>query len=312
MGLLRRARLRSAPQMGSSMTLIGKRVELELEDIVFATDFSLASKMAGSFAASIAKQYHSTVHIVHLVDLSNMFQIPDGFVNIEFLEKNAEENLGKFKAELALQKIAATINIKGTFNPAQEILQIAGEKSADLIVCGTRGHQGVARLVLGSTAEKMIHHAESPVLTVGPEVAAPSPTGIFERIVYATDFSPEAAKAAILALSFAQDRGSHLYLCHVLPRGDRDHPIDGLELTQQYTAALRSLVPDAAREWCEPECIVEHGYAADGILLLAHRVNADLIVMGARRLSHWFEELKAGIAYQVARAAVCPVLTVRG
>ena len=40
----------------------------------------------------------------------------------------------------------------------------------------------------------------------------------FQRIVYATDFSPEAAKACVFALSFAQDFGAHLYLCHVLPQ----------------------------------------------------------------------------------------------
>ena len=35
-----------------------------------------------------------------------------------------------------------------------------------------------------------------------------------------------------------------------------------------------------AREWCEPECVLEHGVATDGILLLAQRVKADLIVLG--------------------------------
>ena len=41
----------------------------------------------------------------------------------------------------------------------------------------------------------------------------------FQKIVYATDFSPEAAKACVFALSFAQDFGAHLYLCHVVPGG---------------------------------------------------------------------------------------------
>ena len=45
----------------------------------------------------------------------------------------------------------------------------------------------------------------------------------FQRIVYATDFSPEAAKACVFALSFAHYFGAHLYLCHVLPDGPRSN-----------------------------------------------------------------------------------------
>jgi len=66
-----------------------------------------------------------------------------------------------------------------------------------------------------------------------------------------------------------------------------------------------------AREWCEPECVLEHGVAADGILLLAHRVNADLIVLGTRRASHWYDTLKTGVAFQVISSSTCPVLTIR-
>jgi nucleotide-binding universal stress UspA family protein len=161
-------------------------------------------------------------------------------------------------------------------------------------------------------AGQLIHLAECPVLTIGPDVRPPEPTGTFRRIVYATDFSPEAARAAIFALSFAQDSGAHIYLCHVLPESDHHQQVNDQDLTAKYTVALQHLVPDIACEWCEPECVLEHGHAVDGILLLAHRVNADLIVLGTRRFSHWFDFLKPGIAYDVIRSATCPVLTIRG
>ena len=86
-----------------------------------------------------------------------------------------------------------------------------------LLVIGTRGYKGLARLVLGSTAEQLIHQATCPILTIGPGVRPPKLPLSFQRIVYATDFSLEAAKAGVFALSFAQDFGAHLYLCHVLP-----------------------------------------------------------------------------------------------
>jgi nucleotide-binding universal stress UspA family protein len=46
-------------------------------------------------------------------------------------------------------------------------------------------------------------------------------------------------------------------------------------------------------------------------LLLAKRVNADLIVLGTRKASHWYDNFKTGVAFQVISASSCPVLTIR-
>ena len=87
--------------------------------------------------------------------------------------------------------------------------------------------------------------------------------------------------------------------------------MDDNELNVRFTSLLQSLVPDVAREFCEPECVLEHGFAADGILLLAERVKADLIVLGTRTTSHWFDNFKTGVAFQVISTSHCPVLTIR-
>jgi nucleotide-binding universal stress UspA family protein len=294
------------------MTLLGKSVEIALDNILFATDFSPGAEKAGLYVKAIACRYASTVHLVHVIDRSSVLQVPDAGICLDLVRRGGESGLSYVREELASAKIKVKTTLAEALDPSKAILQIARDESANLIVSGTRGHTGVVRLTLGSIAEQLIHHAECPVLTVGPEVPLHSVAAVFERIVYATDFSAEAAKAATVALSLAQDCGAHIYFCHVLPRTGRDHGGDGLELTEKFTAALQRAIPDVAREWCEPECIVEHGYAADGILLLAQRVKADLIVLGTRRFSHWFDSFKAGIAYDVIRAAQCAVLTIRG
>jgi nucleotide-binding universal stress UspA family protein len=52
---------------------------------------------------------------------------------------------------------------------ADEVLQVAREKNADLIVMATHGRTGVRRLLLGSVTEKVIHTAPCPVLAVRSE-----------------------------------------------------------------------------------------------------------------------------------------------
>jgi nucleotide-binding universal stress UspA family protein len=97
----------------------------------------------------------------------------------------------------------------------------------------------------------------------------------------------------------------------VLPEPAGIHQMNDYELNARFTGALQRLVPDVAREWCEPECVLEHGFAADGVLLLAERVKADLIVLGTRKTSHWFDNFKTGVAFQVISNSHCPVLTIR-
>jgi nucleotide-binding universal stress UspA family protein len=294
------------------MTVLGKRVEISLDKILFATDFSPAAERAGLYAKALARRYGAKVQIVHVVDFSAACQIPDAGAWIDRFRQVGGSELEKVRPQFASGGTKVETTLSEGMDPALEILQLAKRESSDLLVIGTRGRNGLARLVFGSVAEQLIHRATCPVLTAGAEVRPPEPTGSFQRIVYATDFSSAATKAAPFAFSFAQENGAHVYLCHVLPEAGNHHPVDDQELTVKYTAALRHMIPEITREWCEPECVVEHGYAADGILLLSDRVKADLIVLGARSFSHWFDSVKPGIAYEVIGAATCPVLTVRG
>jgi nucleotide-binding universal stress UspA family protein len=292
------------------MPVIGNQIEVTLDTILFPTDFSPGAETAKLYVQAIAHRYHAQVRLMHVIDLSAGFDAPDAGLGIDVFRRIGNESLTRVADELGSETLRVETILCEAANPAAAILQATLDNSIDLLVIGTRGHKGLARLVLGSTAEELIHQAGCPTLTIGPGVRPPQEPVCFQRIVYATDFSPEAAKAGVFALSFAQDCSAHLYLCHVAP------PVKGQlndqELNDRFVAALKRLVPDVAREWCEPECVVEHGVAADAIMLLAQRVKADLIVLGTRKVSHWFDVLKDGVAFQVISQSTCPVLTVRG
>ena len=293
------------------MTIIENQIAVTLDTILFATDFSPSAETAKMYVQALAKRYQSRVSLMHVVDLLGAFKTSDAGVSIDFFRRLGEESLGRLKKELDSEHIRAEAVLCEGTDSAAEILGAAQDRHINLLVIGTRGHKGVARLVLGSTAEELIHQAGCPILTIGPGVPPPQLPVSFQRIVYATDFSPEAAKACVFALSFAQDFGAHLYLCHVLPDPEGSGQMNDQELNDRFVSALQRLVPDVAREWCEPECVLEHGFAADGILLLAQRVKADLIVLGTRRTSHWFNNFKTGVAFHVISGSTCPVLTIR-
>ena len=279
--------------------------------ILFATDFSPASERAAPYVSALAKRYSSTVLLTHVVNPLAAFRAPDSGISLDLFLRSAESRLKTAKEEFVSSGIDTRTILSESIDPAKELLRIGKESRAGLITIGTRGQEGLKLFMLGSTAEMLIHEADCPVLTVGPNAGHTSEQLKFDPVVCATDFSPEAAKAFSFILPLADGRGSHVYLCHVLPNLDQTRGADSMKLTREFNVSLNKLIPDAAREWCEPECIVDHGNAADGISLLAQRVKAGLIVLGTRHGSDWFRNIKAGIAFEVIRKAACPVLTVR-
>ena len=293
------------------MRITGTEVKATLTKILLATDFSPEAERAGKFVAAIAKHSSSQVLILHVFDPSGVMHMPDAGIAMDATLRDAEQKLAEGVAQLKAENIQAEGMIGESMQTTTAVLELASERTTELIAIGTRGLGTLGRLTLGSVAQQLIHQAECPVLTVGPHVKNPQPDGKFHRIVCATDFSEDATSAVEFALSFTQSYGAHMYLCHVLPRPDTKHPLDTQEMNEKFKAQLQRLVPGMAREWCDPECVLDHGYAVDGILLLAKRVKADLIVLGTRRFSTWFDIARTGIAYEVIRTATCPVLTVR-
>ena len=294
------------------MPLIEERVSVSVKKILLATDFSSVSEKAAAYARALARRFSSTVEIAHVFDPSVVTSYEEAIVGLPVNERRrtANEDLERLRDDLSASGINARTTLAEGHRPFATLLKIAKDHEVDLIVAGTESKSGVERLILGSTAEEVIRNAECPVLTVGPNAKIPSDSPLaFQTIVYATDFSAEAAKAAVYALSFAQDSGAHLYFCYVLGL-QTDATAKKEFLEGAFQSALERMIPESSYDWCSPECVVEHGNAAKAILELAERVHADLIVLGARKASFWLTHVERGVTPDLLAQATCPVMTV--
>ena len=294
------------------MPLIEERVSVSVKKILLATDFSSVSEKAAAYARALARRFSSTVEIAHVFDPSDVTSYEEAIVGLPVNERRrtANEDLERLRDGFSASGINAQTTSPDGHRPSAGLLKIAKEHAVDLIIAGTQSKSGMERLLLGSTAEQLIRNAECPVLTVGPNARIPGNAPlVFHTIVYATDFSPEAAKAAIFALSFAQDSGAHLYFCYVLGL-QTDTTAKKEFLDRTFQSALKRMIPESSYDWCSPECIVEHGNAAKAILEVAARVQADLIVLGARKASFWLTHIERGLTPDLLAQATCPVMTV--
>jgi nucleotide-binding universal stress UspA family protein len=286
------------------MRTIDLQNQIKFERILLATDFSRGSEVAQAYAVGLAEKDSSTLELATVIALPTMDAISE--CALDSARFSSKEDLQRLANNISGVHVKTKV-LEG-FQRAAAIVDEGIHSHADLIVLGTSSKRGLKKLALGSTAEEVIRTASCPVLTVGPHVTKPSRTPIsFQRIVYATDFSSQAAKGVNLALALGRTEGTQIYLCHVVA----DHKASTCDdCDGKSISSLRALVPDSARCSSEPEFVVEHGKASEAILALAKRVNADLIVLGARKASFWIEFIQTGLTPTLLAAATCPVLTV--
>ncbi len=294
------------------MPVLQEPAAVSMQTILLATDFSWASERAVAYARSLALRFGSTLELVHMVDptVTSSWAAPELEIPPEDKLRRGCERLGEEERKLLATGIPTRTVCRAARKPAEALLELAKEDGVDLIVAGTQSKTGIERLVLGSTAEQLIRAASCPVLTVGPKAKLPGPGPLmFRTVVYANDFSPEATKAAVYALSLAEDAGARLYCCYTVEAEYR-YGETRQALDEGFQKALKARIPESTYDWCTPECVVEHGDPASAILDLAERVGADLIVLGARKSSFWLTRVERGLTPALLAEALCPVLTV--
>lgn len=145
---------------------------MHYQKILIATDFSAASEHALEYATSLARDSGATLLISHVEETPAPSVGGDlYFAQVDYPSPEVRRQLDKVvptDIRVAFEHRLA----HGT--PADEILRIAEEDQADLIVIGTHGRTGLARVLMGSVAEAVMRRATCPVLTVkhAPKSAA--------------------------------------------------------------------------------------------------------------------------------------------
>ena len=136
--------------------------------ILFATDFTEHSLDVAKKAKELAKTNQAQLSVVHVVDYIPITDatygpiIPyDGDLT-EQLMNSAKERLAKLATDLSIDKKHQWLEMG---SPKLELVRIAEENDVDLIVIGSHGRHGLA-LLLGSTANGVLHHATCDVLAV--------------------------------------------------------------------------------------------------------------------------------------------------
>ena len=146
---------------------------MKLERVVVATDFSGVSLVALEAAFNLDLGGDATLYLLHVVDMPvgidptiGWIRPPDDSYNEETMKRLSSLVPENFPKKMTIERSVVV------GSPVAEIARFAKEKEADMIVVGTHGRTGLARMLMGSTAEGLLREAPCQVLVVKPHLAA--------------------------------------------------------------------------------------------------------------------------------------------
>ena len=296
-----------------------------IQTILATTDFSDESRSGVRYAVALAEKMHASVALLHIIEQPSRLSGEESIIlaredsEVTTLAGERLEVLAKLESKSGVT-VTSTVR---TGNPFNEITTAASEDAADLIVIATHGHTGVTRVVLGSTAERVVRHAPCPVLTV-PTRTKPKRTGKtlglrLKKILVPMDFSKLSKDALPWATFLAEQFEAEIILFHVVEKFPIDYLL-GKELTshtivpliKQAEADFEIVASDLAKAFgIKISAAVREGKPHEEICETARTLDADLIVL----TTHGYTGLKhvwlGSTAERVVRHASCPVLVVR-
>ena len=291
--------------------------------LLIPIDDSSCSIHAGTVGLELAKRFHADVLVAHVIeDLPKAYSVGDWG---EALLEKGEGLLENWRKRGVDQKLTLETKVIKGQDTAESIITSAQDNSCDLIVMGTHGRKGLARIFLGSVAERVTRLAKTPVILIRETTSSNTPN--WQRILVALDGSEGSRKALDCADQLAQYMNAELHLLHVIP--DLPPPLvdpiglGGMAAGFSYENILKelehqaSIIMETSGADIKTEKSVfhtaraQHERIASVIINYAKEHHCDLMVMGTHGRTGFDHLLLGSVAQGVAHNAPIPLLLIR-
>jgi nucleotide-binding universal stress UspA family protein len=290
--------------------------------ILVATDLSGPADEAIRQAHDWSTRLGAELAVCHVVPTHHR-------VNALFPQRNATDAIWTVDLERRVSELVEARVMEQTGRPAEGfrlvinagkpeagILEAAAAWNVDLIVIGSRGDTGLARILLGNVSERVVRYAPCSVL-----VARPCPKqGI---VLAATDLSDASFPAVKAGAEQARLRAAKLVVLHNVDLwpppvssvtaglAAAGFPTDPRVLEEQRSAALQRLEEILGRLRIEATCRISHGPPDAEIIRAADELEPELLVIGTHGRTGLSRLALGSVAERVVETANSSVLVVR-
>ncbi|MFZ6013270.1 MAG: universal stress protein [Bacteroidota bacterium] len=278
-----------------------------MKKILVPTDFSKPAQIATEVACDIARKSKADLILLHVVEApaGASFNIEgevdssdnweDRIFTLKLIER-AKKQMTKTLEDARFDGIKVKQELRmGT--PFHGMNTIITEQKVDLVVMGSAGHSKLEEMIIGTNTEKVVRHANCPVLTVHKK---PSSTD-FKNIVYATSMSKDEEVFSRIIRKTQQIYDSTVHLVRINTPGNFQRDAVVKKYMQDFAKKLqlKNYTLNVFNDLSEEE----------GIIYFADSINADLIAMATHGRTGFAHVLAGSIAEDVVSHAKRPVLT---
>ncbi|WP_397363039.1 universal stress protein [Olleya sp. R77988] len=276
-----------------------------MKKIIVPVDFSDHSNYALESAAILAKKYNADILALHMLEISETI-LTKGETDLQaetvFFMKLAEKRFNEFLEQDYLEGVNITPIVKH-FKVFSEVNDVAKEHDADLIIMGSHGSSGLKEIFVGSNTEKVVRHAEVPVLVVKNKPTALS----FDNVVFASDFSENTVTPYINASKLFDKLGSNMHLVSVNTPGDNFNSTSEME---KIVASFLQKADGNLDKLSEVKFINDYT-VEKGVLNYANVSGADVIAVATHGRTGFAHFLSGSISEDIANHSSLPVVTFR-
>lgn len=287
---------------------------ITLTTIVLPVDFSTRSAGVAAHARVLAKQFNASVVLVHVMRPFQLaaegVDVPSAVV-LDWYTQQKPLLLSKLEefANIYLQHC----KVKTVFRegePATEIIRVAKEEDADVIMIPTHGYGPFRRFLLGSVASKVLSDSPIPVLT-GTHIEIPKDEKQhIDAILVAVDLDDRVPHLIAAGDALAKQYGATLHVVHASPDDGAGaarymDPTWRLDIARRIEAQLQDSVAEAG---ATASVHVIAGEVAKVVRSVADDVKADLVILGRPLDTSFMGRLRTH-SYAIVREAPCPVLS---
>jgi nucleotide-binding universal stress UspA family protein len=144
-------------------------IEKLFYNVLCPVDFDANSPAAVHYAGRLALENGGRIYLLHVVPWTVATVPIDASEVLAELKQSATERLRRLAKEKLDARVAADFVVTVATDAGAEVVRVAKELKADVIVMATHGRRGLSHLVLGSVAERVVRQAPCPVLTLRPQ-----------------------------------------------------------------------------------------------------------------------------------------------
>jgi len=271
-----------------------------LPSVLLATDGGDGSEAALQAAIKVANTFKAALTAVTMVVSNPEFDAVAPQAAAE-AERRAREVLKHVVAEAEAAGLTCATRLRRGAEPDRDIVEVATEFGAQLIVMGRHERGKLSRTLLGDTTSKVIADAPCCVLVVPAGVAFD-----VRRVLVATDGSAVAEKALPMAARLAH------YFAAPITAVSVEVPSHSAERRAEVAGIVQRTVAwfERAKQPCEGEVL--QGEVTEAVTEAARRLGADVIVMASHGRTGLGRVVVGSNTSRVLEKAECAVLVVRG